>query len=1022
MRCGFMHTINRYSLLPGSVPMRTLSIIAFIALPAAFLHGQAVPPATPAAPAAPAAAPAATGALNLEGEMQVLFDDAQKSFTQGLFDVALQKIGAIHTKTSNKDFEMVMFLEAACHYNLKQYPKAIEFFSKFIATFPQSPSINDAKLNLGQAYLDNNEGDKAVASLKEAAAVPALRDKAGLMLANHYKKANQVDEAENILQVVIGGLSGVPTQEQQQAILMAAEIYVTKGDTEKASAMMDKLKSGASADESVVQLNILSQKVGDAMLEQQRYGEALIAYQNMRRKAELIRIQTDRVAKIQSWLAPIAAGQTVTFMGRNLSSEEAQGLLDMNRRILEEIEGIKDYDASIYYRLGQCFYEMKRYYESILAFKRIYDEHPEYADRDRVLFGMIVCNAALERNNRAYLLCEKYMEEFPSGANIAQVTDMFGLLAYQSGNIEAAIKSFKRALTTKGADKQRLNYLLGIVLFEAQYFDESRLTFQALLAEDKNSAYKDDAEYRIALTFFFQNNSKEARRKLKDYVAGNPRGAYVIDAKYRIAFIEFQGANTGQGGSKEEAQSQLEALTREAPNDQNIGQVWSLLGDIYAQLATEEGKGDYIDRALDAYRAAVDKAKTPDVLNYAIDAATNLMMEKSMWSALAEMWTNYYNTNKGGPLELKAIYHIATARQRQATQLKLDGNLPESEKQTQAARELIAKAILPHLGNPGNEQVEVLIQQLITMIVPKMKRRSTAVKVDAPPADPSKPAVPAPAQAPAEITSAEVEEIFKKLLTPEGEGQTMNGTAAARMLYGRALISRLMRDVAKYENLMSVIPDAAATEELSPLLLAMLGEMSFKKNNKDKAAEYFGLLREKYPNSEFADKAPVGLAEIEFEKKEYQKALDLFNEAIEKYAASSSILDATLGKAKCLLALASISKKADDYKKAGDLYKTIAATPDWRSAVSTAMLGLGQVEDGNKRFKEAVGYYQRIILAYRKDKPVLAKAYLLCAKAFLSLGDNASAKTVLQEMLRTQDLQSFPEFTEAQQILARTSG
>lgn len=1002
-------------MLPGSVPMRTLSIIAFFALPTVFLQGQAVPPAQPAAPAAPA--PAATGPLNLEGEMEALFNDAQKSFTQGLFDVALQKIGAIHTKTSNKDYELVMFLEAACHYNLKQYDKAVEFFSKFIATFPQSPSINDAKLNLGQAYMDKGDGEKAVASLKEAAAVPALRDKAGMMLAYHYKKSNQLDEAENILQVVIGGLSGVPTQEQQQAILMAAEIYVSKGDTEKASAMMDKLKSGASADESIVQLNILSQKVGDAMLEQQRYGEALIAYQNMRRKAELIRIQTDRVAKIQSWLGPIAAGQSVTFMGRKLSSEEAQGLLDVNRKILEEVEGIKDYDASIYYRLGQCFYEMKRYYESILAFKRIYDENPDYADRDRVLFGMIVCNAALERNNRAYLLCEKYMEEFPSGANIAQVTDMFGLLAYQSGNIEAAIKSFKRALTTKGADKQRLNYLLGIVLFEAQYFDECRLTFQALLAEDKNSAYKDDAEYRIALTYFFQNNSKEAKRKLKDYVAGNPKGAYVVDAKYRIAFIEWQAASTGQGGSKSEAQSQLEALTREAPNDANIGQVWSLLGDIYAQLATEEGKGDYIDRALDAYRAAVDKAKTPDVLNYAIEAATNLMMEKGMWTALVEMWTNYHTNNKGGALELKAIYYITMARQRQANQLKQEGKLAEADAQILEARKLIARELLPHLGNPANEQVEVLIQQLVTMIVPKQKKKSaSAPKADGTPADAPKPGEPA------ELTAAELEETFKKLLTPEGEGQTVNGTAAARMLYGRALINRLMRDIAKYENLMGVIPDAATTEELSPLLLAMLGEMSFKKNNKEKAAEYFGLLREKYPNSEFADKAPVGLAEIEFEKKEYQKALDLFNEAIEKYAASSSILDATLGKAKCLLALAGISKKADDYKKAGDLYKTIASTPEWRSATPVAFLGLAQVEDGNKRYKEAVGYYQRIILAHRKDKPTLAKAYLLCAKAFLNLGDNASAKTVLQEMLRTQDLQAFPEFTEAQQILARTAG
>ena len=45
-----------------------------------------------------------------------LFNDAHSAFNQGKFDVALQKIGAIHTKTNNKDYEMVMFLEGACQF------------------------------------------------------------------------------------------------------------------------------------------------------------------------------------------------------------------------------------------------------------------------------------------------------------------------------------------------------------------------------------------------------------------------------------------------------------------------------------------------------------------------------------------------------------------------------------------------------------------------------------------------------------------------------------------------------------------------------------------------------------------------------------------------------------------------------------------------------------------------------------------------------------------------------------------
>lgn len=956
--------------------------------------------------------------------MEALFSEAQAAFGQGRFDVALQKIGAIHTATSNKDFEAVMYLEGAAHFNLKQWAEAIKFFEDFIKKFPQSNSLNDAKMAVGEAYLNAGNADKGIASLKEAAAVPELRDRAGLMIAYHHKKGGQPDEALSILEVVLKDLQGTPTAEQQQAILMASEIYVGKGDTDKAGQMMEKLRAGASADESVVQLNVLSQQVGDAMLEQKRYGEALRAYQSMRRQGELVAIQKARISKIEQWQTQIAAGGRVQFMGKLLSKEEAAGLLDTNKKILADIEGVKDYDASIIYRLGQCFYEMGRLYESLLAFQTIYEDFKDNKDRDRCLFGMIVCNAGLQRAGRAYLLCEKYMNEFPEGANIGQVTDMFGSLAFESGNIEAAIKAFERAKLAKDADKERLNYLLGVVLFESQRFDDCRLAFQELISLNKTSAYKDEAEYRIALSYFFQNDSQKTRKALREYIAGNPKGQYLVDAKYRLAFIDFQG------GDKKDAMEQLEKLVVEAPNDQNVGQVWSLLGDIYSQMVDESGKIDYTAKCLEAYRNAVDKAKTEDVLNYAIDAATNLMVDKNMWKELTQMWSSYYQANKDKPSALKAIYWITRGVEREAKSLESEGMPDKAKEKLNEGRKLVAGAMAPHLGNPANEQVEVLIQQLVTMMVPKKRPRAAApatkpaavtpadaTKKEGEAADASKAtdtavaAAPTPAPGP---TFEEVETEFKTLMTPQGDNGLLNGTAAARILYGRALIARGFRDVAKYENLMSIIPDAAKIEELSPLLLAGLGEMLTKKGDAEKAAACFQQLRAKYPNSEFGDKAPVGLGDIEFNNKEYQKALDLYNEAIEKYASSSSILEATLGKAKALLAL----KKYDEAEK---VFTTIQATKEWRGAHPAALLGLGEASEAKKDLKKAVSFYQRIILAYRRDKAVLAQAYLRAAKCFIELSDKESARTVLQQMLAQKDITEFPEFNEGKALLSKTS-
>ncbi|MFZ4765177.1 MAG: tetratricopeptide repeat protein [Roseimicrobium sp.] len=972
---------------------------------------------------APAPTPAAAPALNLEQEMETLFADAQSAFTQGKFDVALQKIGAIHTKTSNKDYEMVMFLEGACHFNLKAYDKAVTFFEDFIKKFPESGSINDAKMAVGEAYLSAGQVDKGIEKLKEAAAVEELRDKAGLMIANQHKKDGKPDDAIGILEAILKELDSAPTQEQQAAILMASDIYVAKGETEKAQAMMEKLNAGANADDTVVQRNIMAQKVGDSMLEEKRYNEALRAYQSMRRYSELLRIQKQRITRIQQWQATLAQpGGRVMFLGKLLTKEEAEAMLAENQKMLQELEGVKDYDANIFYRLGQCFYEMQRYYEAILAFGMVVDKFSGYEGRDGALFGTIACNQALGRSGRAADLCKTYVRDFPEGKFAFEVTNMLGTLFYQSGRIKEAVDVFRDSIARAKTpdDKERLNFMLGVVLFEFQQFDEARLAFQTIVTQDAKSAYADASTYYIALSYFFQNDSKNTRRSLRDYIAKFPKGEYVVDAQYRLAFIEVQSASSGQGGDEVAARKILEGLTADHPNDANIGQVWYLLGDLYGKLESTKDV-DYTTKALEAYRNAVDKAKTPDVMNVALDAADALMQERSLWKDIIDMWTVYYNTNKGKPEALKAIHKIAIARERLAKQMESEGGNPAEAKELRVgARKLVAGELLPHLGNPASEQVEMLIQQLVSMMVPKKRPRAASVTAPAPeaapatPADGSKPAEPAPA-APAPVvveTFEQVEEEFKKLLTPE-EGTQVNGTAAARILYGRALIARGFRDVPKFENLISVIPDAAKAEELSPLLLATLGEIAFKKGEREKATEYYSQIRAKYPNSEFGDKAPIGLGEIEFQNGEYQKALDLFNEAIEKYAFSEeSMLDGTLGKAKSVLAL----RKFDEAEK---LYTAILNTREWRSAHAGALLGLAQVWEGRKETKKAIEFYRRVILAHRKDKPILAKAYLGASKGYIELGGEmkAEARKVLDEMLRQKDLTELPEFAQGQTLI-----
>jgi tetratricopeptide (TPR) repeat protein len=272
----------------------------------------------------------------------------------------------------------------------------------------------------------------------------------------------------------------------------------------------------------------------------------------------------------------------------------------------------------------------------------------------------------------------------------------------------------------------------------------------------------------------------------------------------------------------------------------------------------------------------------------------------------------------------------------------------------------------------------------------------------------------------------EVEKELEKLLTPPQAA--MNGTSQMRILFARAWLAKLMKEPEKAEKLLNVIIEVAKPDDLSPLLLATIGDNARKKGNIEKAEGCYKRLQEIFADSDYADGAAVGLAEIAFEKGEYDKALTLFNEATsEKYQGSSKLLDATIGKAKTLVKL----KKYDD---AFPIYETIAQTKEWRGeATAQALFSLGEIEMLRGQPAKAIPYFQRVFIAHQKWKSWVAKAYLQSAKCFLQLNrpanpspdpaenrtsDRDSAIKTLQEAAKREDLKKEPEY---QQIVSELS-
>lgn len=942
------------------------------------------PGAPPAAPGSPPAAPAAPGALNIQQETEALMNEAVKLFTEAKYQEALSKIAQAEKNLNNKPFEGILYAKGACFFNLEEYAKAIESLELYVKEFPEGGSIIDVRMALGRAYIKSKQGDKGVTVLKEVVSKsPEKKAEAGLIIADHLKADNKTEEALQILSAVLA--DGVRSPESIQAAMMASQLYVASGKLEDASALMDKVRNFASGGDNIAQMNNIYLQLGDQMMEKKAFQDALNAYQLVRRKSEISRIQKEQIAKVEAKLKVSKGDQKA----------ELETKLKAGQEILAEIEKRTDYDASLYYRLGRCYFEMgqpptegasgdaSRMWQSILAFNTIVDEFKDFPQRDRCMYGLIMVNAALKRISEARALCEKFIENFPDSSELGQISEMYGMLAYQNGQLEEAERAFNKAAGFPKADKERLRYLSGIVLFELQRFEQGRAAFEALIADSKDSVYKDECLYRIALSYFYQNDYKNVVKALETYIKENPKGNYLCDAKYRLAFITFQE------GKKDKAQEMLIKITEEHPNDQNIGQVHALLGDIYNQ------KADY-ENATKQFESAVDKAKTDDVLNYVMDQLTDLYVGQNEWKKLAGMWQRYYNTHKENEeLSLKAILWISRSH--------IKDQKPEE------AQKLLSEHIKQRISNAANQQVEGLIQQLVNVVTPKRRRSQPTPAPDATAKPAATAAAPIPKVPEYEQPFEEVEKKLETLLTPPAE--LNNGTAAMRILFAKTWLAKAMKLSDKTSKFFNILIEVAKAEDLSPMLLALVGDNARTKGDLEKATACYVRLRDVFKNTEHSDGAPVGLAEIEFEKNNYDKALELFKAAGE-YQGSAYILQATQGIAKTSAKL----KKWDDAKK---LYEQIAQTKEWRGEpTANALRMLGDVEASQNKHEAAIAYYQRVFIAHQRWKDEMAKAYLGSAKSFIALGKKEEARNTLQEMINRADLKEKAETKEAQRLIA----
>jgi TolA-binding protein len=908
------------------------------------------------------------------------------AFGKGDYQAAVTALNTAISKASpGPGLESIYYTLGAAYFNLKDYPNAVATLEKFISLYPKSARLPEAIFSIGQASMLNNDYEKAAASFKQLERLPGYRDQVLFLEGSAYKEAGHFDEAIAAYEQLVA--NGIKSSNGANAAIQLVALYGKKKDFDKASAMVTLIRHSMDYVDNIMSLNNEAVTLGDELLEDGMAKEALECYALVKSRADVIKFQTDRLQAMQKRIDDNKAAvqsQPTKVVQLNAENDQLRAQIAEGTKMLAEFQKLPDFTPQLLFRIGRCYYQMQSRWESIVAYGELLNKFPDSEVAEQAMFAQIVASAEVNREAKTQDLCQAYLKKFPTGKNANAVGYLLGATALQANDNQGAVTWFGKMLSDQPASTFREEMLLqlGNSFFALGKYDDALKQYDLYKTDFPSGKHIEEVTYRTALCSLFAGKYENAMNGVNDYITKYPNGNFVMDAKYRLDVCKYAAQ------LYDEVIADCRAWESQYGKDPMLGEVLALLADAMAASGKE-------DDAVDVYARSAQLATTDEVVNYSLGSAEKILQKKGEWDKIGSIYQEFVKLHPDSPSVVTAVFWISKAQVH-------DGKVDE-------AKQFIADTIKKYIDDPKADKVEQLIMQLAQLCVRKKPApaasappvastgttsgTSTAVAVATPVATPT----PAAAATPPVDPGAELDALLGS------SEKDKSGTARSRILFAKAQLALMRKQVPEEEKNFQAIADQFKPEDLSPMLLAQVGDYLLSKGQNDKAAAFFNQLMDAYPKSDVLDFAYNGLAEIAYQNKQYEQALQLFSDAIDKAGASTKLKDVTVGKAKTLLQLG----KLDDAKK---VFQQVASMREWRGeSTAQSVYSLGEIAEKQNQIPEAIANYQRVYVAYGRFLPWVAKAYIRSAECFGKLGKSQEEMNTYRELLRNAKLANFPE-------------
>ncbi len=273
--------------------------------------------------------------------------------------------------------------------------------------------------------------------------------------------------------------------------------------------------------------------------------------------------------------------------------------------------------------------------DQILALERLTEQYPNSEFTDDALLSLGNAYQDIGRTNQATKAFNKLVRNFKGKSNLVnQGLLKLGLIAYNSGDMQGAIKNYKDVFKNNPDPKEAEGALAAL---EEIYVDDlgqpdNYLRFrESLGGYDVSTAARDSINFKAAESQFDLGNYDKAITKYNDYIAKFPNGRHIIKAyfhrgesntalkKYSAALRDYDYViNKGQSRYYEKGLRKASIISYNHEKDfEKAYSYYSKWADV---ASTEEAK---FDAQLGTLRSAYRTGRTDAVYTMANKVSSN---------------------------------------------------------------------------------------------------------------------------------------------------------------------------------------------------------------------------------------------------------------------------------------------------------------------------------------------------------------------------------------------------------------